>query len=220
MKFENRSMQILKNFALINPSMLFREGNVQTTIAPQKTMLARSTFKESIPREFAIYELSRFIGVLSLFNEPELEFEDAKVAIAQGRQKVEYTFADPELVVIPPKDAPKVNTPEVSFKLPAENLNATLRALGVLQSTHVIVEGDGETIFIGAGKPTDPTSDTFKIDVGLTEHKFKFAFKADNLKILPGDYDVVISSKNISHFKGDDVEYWIMADSNHSKFGN
>ena len=95
-----------------------------------------------------------------------------------------------------------------------------MRALGVLQSTHVIVEGDGETIFIGAGKPTDPTSDTFKIDVGVTQHNFKFAFKADNLKILPGDYEVVISSKNISHFKGDDVEYWIMADSNHSKFGN
>ncbi len=218
MKIENRSMQILKNFAMINPSMLFREGNVQATIAPQKTVLARSTFKESFPKEFAIYELSRFLGVLSLFNEPELEFGDTKATINQGSRRVDYTYADPELVVIPPKDAPKVNTPEVAFRLQADNLNATLRALGVLQSTHVTVEGDGEKIYLGAGKPTDPTSDTFKIEVGTTAYKFKFAFKADNIKVLPGDYDVQISSKNISHFKGDDVEYWIMADSNHSKF--
>lgn len=218
MKFENRSMQILKNFATINPSMLFREGNVQATIAPQKTVLARANFNDTIPKEFAIYDLSRFLGVMSLFNEPDLEFDDAKVSIKQGRQKVDYTFADPELVVLPPKDVPKVNAPEVVFTLPAENLKSTMSALGVLQSTHILIEGDGENITIGVGKPSDPTSDTFKIEVGLSNHSFRFAFKTENVKVLPGDYDVSISSKNIAHFKGSDVEYWIMADSNHSNF--
>lgn len=218
MKLETRTMQILKNFAMINPSMLFREGNVQATIAPQKTILARTTLKEVIPKEFAIFDLSRFIGVLSLFNEPELEFDEAKVLVSQGRQKVEYTFADPELVVAPPAKTPNVQTPEVNFTLTGEALQSTMRALGALQSTHIIVEGDGENITIGVGKPSDPTSDTFKIEVGLSNHSFKFAFKAENVKILQGDYDVQISSKNIAHFKGADVEYWIMADSNHSEF--
>jgi hypothetical protein len=218
MKFENRSMQILKNFATINPSMLFREGSVQATIAPQKTVLARATFNDNIPKEFAIYDLSRFLGVMSLFNDPELEFEESRAVIKQGRQKVDYTFADPELVVLPPKDVPKVNAPEVVFTLPGDNLKSTMSALGVLQSTHILVEGDGENITIGVGKPADPTSDTFKIEVGLNNHSFRFAFKTENVKVLPGDYEVSISSKNIAHFKGSDVEYWIMADSNHSNF--
>ena len=218
MKLETRTMQILKNFAMINPSMLFREGTVQSTIAPQKTILARTTIKESIPKEFAIFDLSRFIGVLSLFNEPELDFEENRVLITQSRQKVDYTFADPELVVAPPNKTPTVQDPEVNFGLSAECLQSTMRALGALQSTHIMIEGDGHTITVGAGKPADPTSDTFKIEVGSTSHRFKFAFKADNVKILPGDYDVAISSKNIAYLKSNDVEYWIMADTNHSKF--
>lgn len=220
MKLENRTMQILKNFAMINPSMLFREGSVQTTIGPQRNILARTTIGESFPKEFAIFDLSRFLGVLSLFNEPEIEYDDTKVLISQGRQKVAYTFADPELIVAPPSKTPNVSEPEIAFKLTAENLQSAMRALGALQSTHIIVEGDGENVTIGVGKPSDPTSDTFKIEVGLSNYTFKFAFKAENIKILPGDYDVEISSKNISHFKGSDVEYWIMADSNHSTFNN
>ena len=220
MKLENRTMQILKNFAMINPSMLFREGSVQTTIAPQRNILARSTIKEEFPQEFAIFDLSRFLGVLSLFNEPEIDYDENRVLISQGRQKVAYTFADPELIVAPPSKTPNVQNPEVSFRLTTDNLQSTMRALGALQATHIIVEGDGENISIGVGKPSDPTSDTFKIEVGVSNHSFKFAFKAENIKILSGDYDVELSSKNISHFKGGDVEYWIMADANHSNFGN
>ena len=219
MKLETRTMQILKNFALINPSMLFREGTVQSSIAAQKTILARTTLKEAFPQEFAIFDLSRFIGMLSLFTEPELEFSDTRVMVSQGRQKVEYTFADPELVVAAPAKTPNVVDPEVEFTLTAECLQSTMRAYGALQSTHIIVQGNGETITVGVGKPTDPTSDTFKIEVGQTQHKFKYAFKAEHVKILQGEYQVQISSKWISHFKGVDVEYWIMADTNHSNFG-
>lgn len=218
MKLEARTMQILKNFATINPSMLFRDGNVQSTIGPQKNILARATIAEHIPNEFAIFELSRFIGVLSLFSDPEIEFDETRVLIKQNRQTVEYTFADPEMIIAPPDKTPTVNNPEVQFTLPTEAIQTTLKALGALQSTHVIIEGDGENVTIGVGKPSDPTCDTFKTEIGLSNHIFKFAFKAENLKILPADYQVSLSSKFITHFKCNDIEYWIMADTNYSEF--
>ena len=218
MKFDPRTIQILKNFATINPSMMFREGSVQSTIAGQKNVLARSTLKESMTKEFAVFDLSRFLGVLSLFNDPELEFEENRVVIKQGKQKVEYTYADPEMIVAAPEKTPAVKDPEVTFSLPSEAIRSTLSALGALQATHIIFEGDGTNITIGVGKPSDPTSDTFRIEVGDTSHTFKFAFKAEHVKILLGDYDVQISSKNIAHFQCADVEYWIMADANHSEF--
>lgn len=218
MKFDARTMQILKNFATINPSILFREGKVQSTIGPQKNILARATLSENIPSEFAIFELSRFIGVLSLFSDPEIEFDDSRVLIKQNRQAVEYTFADPEMIICPPDKTPTITNPEVQFTLQSEAIQTTIKALGALQSTHVIIEGDGENVTIGVGKPSDPTCDTFKTEIGLSNHVFKLAFKAENLKILPADYQVALSSKFITHFKSTDVEYWIMADTNYSEF--
>jgi len=218
MKLETRTLQILKNFATINPSMMFRVGNVQSTVAAQKTVMARATLKEQFGREFAVFDLSRFLGVLSLFNEPEIEFEDNRLVITQNKQKVEYTYADPELVVAAPEKTPVVSNPEVTFKLSADVLKSTISALGALQSTHIVVEGDGENVTIGVGKPTDPTSDTFRVDVGLSNHSFKFAFKAENMKLLQGDYDVEISSRSIAHLSCSDVEYWVMADTNYTQF--
>ncbi len=218
MKLETRTIQILKNFATINPSMLFRSGTMQSTIAPGKTILARTSLKESLPRDFAIFDLSRFLGALSLFSDPDLDFDENRVIIQQSRQKVEYTFADPELVVAAPDKTPNIGEAEIKFTLPSEALQASMRALGALQATHIIIEGDGENITIGVGKPTDPTSDTFRIDVGLSNHCFKIAFKAENMKLLPGDYEVQMSSRFIAHFKCSDIEYWIMADTKYSEF--
>jgi hypothetical protein len=218
MKFEARTMQILKNFATINPSMLFREGNIQSTIGPQKNILARATIQEHIPSKFAIFDLSRFLGVLSLFSDPEIEFNSTQLLIKQNRQNVEYTFADPELIIAPSDKLPTFSEPEVKFVLPSDAIQTTVKALGALHSTHVIIEGDGENVSIGASKPSDPTCDTFKTEIGLSNHVFKFAFKAEILKILPADYQVSLSSKFITHFKCSDIEYWIMADTNHSEF--
>lgn len=218
MKLEARTLQVLKNFSTINPSMLFRQGNVQSTIGPQKNILARATLTESFPREFAIFELSRFLGVLSLFTDPEIEFEDTRVLIKQNRQTVEYTFAESEMIIAPPDKTPTINQPEVQFALPTEAIQTTMRALGALQSTHVIIQGDGENVTIGVGKPSDPTCDTFRTEIGLSNYVFRFAIKAENLKILPADYQVQLSSKFITHFKCTNLEYWIMADTNYSEF--
>jgi len=218
MKLEARTTQILKNFATINPSMLFRNGSTQSTVAPQKNILARAKCVESFPKEFAIFDLSRFLGVLSLFSSPELDFAEAKMTIKQGGQKVDYTFADPELIVAPSDKTPVINNPEVVFDLTSDSLSSAMKALGVLQSSHIIVEGDGSRITIGTGKPADPTSDQFRLEVGVTQHNFRFAFKAEAMKIIPGDYKVQISSKNIAHLSTSDVEYWIMADANFSSF--
>lgn len=218
MKLEQRTTQILKNFSMINPSMMFKVGNVQTTLAPQKNLLARAKVVETFPQEFAIFDVNRFIGVLSLFGEPELEFGEGKMMISQGSQQVDYTYADPDLIVAHNGGVPDTSDAEVEFDLPVEKLSAALKALGVLQSSHIIIKGDGETITIGTGKPSDPTSDQFRLEVGSTDQKFTVALKSDAVKILPGNYHVAISPKKIAYFSSDDVEYWIMADTSFSKF--
>jgi hypothetical protein len=198
--------------------MLFTEGTTQTTITGQKNLMARATIAENFEHEFAVFDLSRFLGVLSLFSDPDLQLGENKVVIQEGKQKVEYAYADRDMIVVPPSKTPSVPQYEVTFRLTSEMLKSTLSAMGVLSATHFMIEGDGENVTIGAGKPKDPTSDTFRIEVGVSNHAFKIAIKAEHMKVLQDDYDVSISSRKIVHMACSDVEYWIMADTEHSTF--
>ena len=134
MKLSSRTLQVLKNFSTINPSLLFKTGNVLTTMSPMKTVMARATVKESFPQTYAIFDLSRFIGVLSVFNDPEIVMEDSFLVISENNRVVNYTYADPEMIVTPPDKPIKFpDDPEVEFSLPSDVLLSVMKAMNILQ---------------------------------------------------------------------------------------
>jgi hypothetical protein len=212
MKLEGRTISILKNFASINPSIMFKPGQTLRTMSPQKTILAQAVIKEEMPSEFAIYDLSRFLSVMSLFQQPSLTCHDKYAVISDGSQKVNYTFADPTMIVLPSDKTPKFEA-DVSFQLSADVLNKVQKAMGVLNMPELAVVGDGNSIMVQAIDSKNPSGDSFAIEVGETEHTFRMIFRAENMKIIQADYDVAISFKGISHFKCEDVEYWIATES-------
>lgn len=218
MKLDNRTLQVLKNFSSINPSILFRAGNTIKTITPTKTILAKATLEQEFPSSFAIYDLNRFLSVLSLFDEPDLEIGEKSVVIKSGRKKVNYVFADPNTIVAP-KDDKQINFPaaDVSFELTNEALADVTKALGVLRQPEIAVVGDGTTISLQTTNSKDPTSDVYSVEVGETDKNFTFIFKAENLRLLPETYTVDIASAGISRFTSSDVEYFIAIEAN-SKF--
>lgn len=208
MKLESKTIQILKSFSSINPSIGFKPGKTLSTVSPTKTVMAKANIEESIPSSFNIYDLSKFLGVLSLFESPELKIGERSMEISSGHQKVNYTFAADHLIVSPNKDV-KMPECEIKFKLLSDDLMKVLKAMGVLHLPEIAVTGDGSNVYLEAIDSKNPTSDTYKVKVGDTSLNFKMIFKSENIKIMPGDYDVEISSKGIAHFKGTDVEYWI-----------
>jgi hypothetical protein len=209
MKLSARTIQILKSFSLINPSIVFDEGNTIKTISPTKTVMAKATVPDNFTA-FAIYDLSRFIGVLSLFKEPELEF-NGKIITIKGNsgESISYTCADPSNIVTPPSKDIKLPSEDVNFTLEEEVFGKTQKALSVLGLPEFAVVGDGTKIYLQAVDSKNPTSDIYKVEVGETDLTFRAIFKSDNLKIIPGKYDVTISSKGLSCFVGDDVTFWI-----------
>jgi len=212
MKLEGRTLSILKNFASINPSIMFRPGDVLKTMSPNKTILAHAKLKDSVDGQFAIYDLSKFLSVLSLFDKPTLTAQDKFMSIVDGQQRVNYTFADPKNIVQASEKTPQVSDPEITFKLTQATLDRVQKAMGVLKLPELAVVGDRSTIFVEAVDLKNPSADNFAVVVGSTSHKFKMIFKSENIKVIAGDYDVEISSKGISHFKGDDIDYWIVAE--------
>lgn len=219
MKLTSRTLQVLKNFSTINPSLKFKTGSVITTMSPNKTVMARATVGEVFPQTYAIYDLSRFIGVLSMFDDPDVAMGDSFLVISEGNRVVNYTYADPEMIVTPPDKPIKFpEDAEIEFMMTSDVLSSVLKAINILQMPELSVSGEDGRVYVGAINSKNPTGDTFKIDVGTTEHNFNMVFKAENIKIIGGDYNVKITSRGLAYFRGDDVEYWIPTEAS-SSFG-
>jgi hypothetical protein len=209
MKIDTNTINVLKNFAKINPSIVFPEGNVLKTISPSKTIMAKSEVTTHFEKRFAIYNLDRFISTLSLFNDPELNFKDKFVEIYDSNRKIRYTYADEGTITKAPEKEISLPSIDVTFTLSNENLKDVEKGASVLQLPEIIVVGDGSTISLQAADSKNSTSDVYSVEIGTTDKVFKAIFKLENIKIIPGEYTVSISARGISHFVGKEAEYWI-----------
>ena len=180
-------------------------------MSPTKSIYAKATVEENFPTRFAIYELAKFLGVTSLFKEPELDFSETQVKIVSGRQSVNYTYADPSMIVAPDPNK-DINFPaaDIEFSISQEELQKVVRASGVLQLPEIAVNGNGQTITVTATNSKNPTTDVFSIEVGTTEKTFNMVFKVDNIiKLISNNYDVKISSRGLSKWSTNNIMYYI-----------
>ena len=210
MKLTTGTQSILKNFSTINQNLMGKAGSTLSTMSAMKNIVAQAEVSEKFPQDFAIYDLNEFLSALSLFEEPELNFEENYVTITQegSRKNLKYWFSDPEVVTTPSK---AINMPstEVTFKLSSDSLNEIQKAAAVIGAPDMALTN-------GSLMVTDKKNDTANaydtaLDVNETDADYKFWFKVENLKLMSGSYDVEVSSKNISHFTNSavGVEYWI-----------
>lgn len=217
MKFSDGTLSLLKNFTNINESILFRPGNTIATITERSNVYATAIVPETFERECAIYQLSKFLGVISLFDEPDVDFAERQALIKNGKQSVRYTYADPRMIKAPPVQGIKAPNWDVSFELSAGVLQSFLKGLHVMQLPEMAIIGDGETITIEAINASNATNDTYKHEVGETDQVFKTILEQQWLVMLPKDYTVGISRKGLVSFSRPDLTYFIAA-SDKSKF--
>jgi hypothetical protein len=213
MKLSDSTLSILRNFAGINNSILVKQGNRLRTISVAKNILAEANLTEEFPSDFALYDLNQFLNVNnSLFRNPELDFTDrGYVVISEGKSKQTFFFADPNVIVTPPDKDITLPTEDVCFELSTEQLDKLLKAAAINQLPDFSAIGkDGKVTLVVRDKKND-TSNNFNIVVGETNSEFSFNFKVENIKILPGTYEVVVSQKLLSRFtsKNHDLTYYI-----------
>ena len=212
MKLSDKTISVLKNFSSINQSILFKEGNKLRTISVMKNILAEATVDEDFPKDFGIYDLNQFLNGMSLHQTPELDFaNDGYVMIREGKMRSKYFFADPNVIVTPPDKEIKLPSEDVCFELSTDQLDKLLKAAAVYQLSDISAIGDSGVIKLVVRDKKNDTSNTFAVVVGETENNFCFNFKVENIKVLPGTYKVVVSSKLLSRFssKNHDLTYYI-----------
>ena len=201
MKLSDNALAILKNFAGINNSILVKQGNKLRTISVAKNILAEAEIKEDFPRDFAIYDLNQFLNGLSLHQDPDLDFnQDSYLSIKEGKRRVKYFFADPNVIIAPPEKEITLPSQDVCFQLDSVTLEKLTKAAAVYQLPDMSAIGENGVIKLVVRDKKNDTSNEYAIVVGETSDEFEFNFKVENIKIIPGAYEVVVSSKLLSQF--------------------
>ena len=215
MKLSKETVGLIKNFAGINSNLLLKAGNKLATISAQKNVMADAVVTETFP-DFGIYDLNEFLGAMSLFEDPELTFNDKWVTIEQGGNSIKY-FAAEASVLTAPQKAITFPDAEIEFNMSANMLSMIQRTASVLRASDVSIVGDGSTISVVVGDKKNATGNSYNSSVGSTDKKFKVNLKVENLKMIPGDYAVSVSSKKISRFKGaGDLVYYVAVEADSS----
>ena len=222
MKLSDSTLSLLKNFSTINTSILFKKGNRLRTISVMKNILAEATIPEEFPKDFGIYDLNQFLNGLGLHHNPELNFEnDQYVVIKEGKSRSLYFFADPSVIITPPDKPLTLPSEDVTFDISTEQLEKLLKAAAIYQLPDLSVVGENGVVNIVVRDKKNDTSNDFSIVVGETDATCSFNFKVENIKILPGTYEVVVSQKLLSRFtsKNHDLTYYIALEPD-STFGD
>jgi len=212
MKLSDNTLTVLKNFASINNSILVKQGTQLRTMSVAKNILAEAEIEEDFPRDVAVYDLNQFLNGLSLHQDPDLDFENnSYITIREGRRRVKYFYADPAVIISPPDKQITLPTEDVNFQLESASLEKLLKAAAVYQLPDLSVIGKDNEIRLVVRDKKNDTSNEYSIIVGETDKDFTFNFKVENIKIIPGAYDVSISSKLLSEFTNSNynLKYYI-----------
>jgi hypothetical protein len=212
MKLSDNTITILKNFSSINQSILIKEGSKIKTISILKNIYAEAEVSEQFPKDFAIYDLNEFLNGLSLHQDPDLDFaEQSYLVIREGKRKVKYFYADPEIIVSPPEKDIQLPTQDICFQLEHSQLDKLKKAAAVYKLPDLSVVGESGVIRLLVRNKNNDTSNEYSLVVGETEQEFAFNFKEENIKIIPGCYDVVISKKLSAKFTNEkyNLQYFI-----------
>ena len=213
MKLSEKTINLLENFSSINQSILVKKGSKLRTISVMKNILAEADVDENFERDFGIYDLPQFLNGVNLMRDPDLDLRnETYMIIREGKStKVKFAFADPEVIITPPEKEMKLPSSDVKFQLDSIQLGKLLKASQVYQLPDLSAVGNGKEVTLVVSDRRNDNSNEFSLKVGKTEQTFEFNFKIENIKLIPGSYDVVISKKNLAKFTNNNynLDYFI-----------
>jgi hypothetical protein len=210
MKISAKTINILKNFSSINPSIVIKPGNVISTMSTNKTIIAKATVPDVFDNVVGLYKINEFIGSISLLQNPEIDFGETSLRMkSESGSEIEYHYSEPSTIVTPPENELRLPSVFIEVNISNKNLQDVTKALGLFGLPEIAIVGDGSNVWIQAIDVKNPSPNVFRVNIGETDKTFRAIFRAENMKIVDGDYLVKLTSTRISQFIGAEVTYWI-----------
>lgn len=220
MKISNRTLEILKNFSTINPSLTIYPGNTIRVTTPSMSVLADAVVEENFPETVRIYNMSKFLSIISLFDDPDVEFTDKYLDITDGTRNTRYFYAEAGMIIEPRQDPINVDDASVRVEASWEDINSVIKAASVLKFPYIALVGKEGKVSLTALNPEerDRATDTFGVMLGDTEDEFTQVISLEALKLTKGDYLIRLDPKGIASFKNDDIEYIVPIQKKYSRY--
>lgn len=215
MKLSESTLEVLKNFSTINQGIVIQPGKVIKTIGKSKNILAEYVADEEFKQKFGIYELTSLLAVLTLEKDtPEIEFnsKSMKIVSLAGRRKMEYRFCDEEMITTPPEKGIQMPKAEIKFEISADDFATIERSVRVLSSQNIAIVSDGKKIYVKNYDATNDAAATSELEICESNGDiYNMIFKEESWKMIPGSYEVSVSSKGVAHFKHKErnLQYWV-----------
>jgi hypothetical protein len=209
LKLSKETIAVLKNFQTINSCVYIRAGNLLTTMAPGKSILARYDCPETFQMDVGIYALDKLLSILSMFDDPDIELYEKHLLVKSGKHEARVKFSPPSELVFSEKNTLDMPEPDVTLQIDENHIKQIIKLSAVLGTPEVAFIGDGSKVWLSAVDASDMTKDQYRIEVGESDREFRVFFKTTNLKLIPASYTVDLSSKYISKFTSENLTYWI-----------
>lgn len=219
MKLSDETKSVLKNYAAINNSVHIKPGNIIETISPGRSLYATFTTPEKFETAVTVYDLHKFLGAISLFADPQMDFKEKYVEVSEGTQKIKFAYADPSTIITVPDQKIKLPSEDVVFNITSSQFQNVMKSLAILNLEEVSIVGNEGKVYMQTANINDPTSNSYRVELGTCQEEFNAIFNASNMKFIPRDYEVTLSFKKIAKFTGGNLTYFIPAESK-SKFGS
>lgn len=207
------TLEILKNFAGINPSILIREGNVLRTVNAERTVFANAQVEDTFPREFGVYDLTQLLSAWSLINEPKVSYEEDHILLTKDDgTEIKLFYASPRHI----KSAPnkELNLPKtiMRFNLKKVSLLEMLKASAILKLTNLYITNNDVIC-----RNPDGTGNEYRCpinDFDLADdapEDGEYVIDINSIRLIPDDYEVNVTPIAI-HFKAKSrtLEYFVL----------
>ena len=189
MNISPETLDILRNFSSINSVLTVKEGNELKTVSAMKNIYAKAIVSENFDKEHSIYDLSEYLGAVSLFDTPTFEFNAEKVIVSEGDNNVTYYYADPQMVISPQKDI-NMPEPEITFDLDEGVLDSLLKASSVLSLPDMVLTSDGNTVVLTVLDKKNATSNIFSKTVAQGNgSKYEMFIRMENISGKKGRWN-------------------------------
>lgn len=215
MRLSKKTLEVLKNFSMINTNLLIQEGNTLSTMAVAKNIVASVDVDEDFDEEVGIFNLQEFLGVVNLMGNPDITFTTDKMTLEQGKSKMQYAYADKSILIYPNKQI-KMPTPLVEFDISADQLDTIKKAAATIGVQDLAIVGEDEALKIKVlDKKNNAGGNVYELELdGECKADFTAYFRIENLKQISDDYKVSLASvgtNSISQFVGKNmgITYYI-----------
>ena len=205
MKLSKQTLAILKNFSMINQSIVIKPGSKLETISNVKDVFADATIEEIFDKQVSIYDLNELLGVISLFEDPEISLEDSYLLLTQGKTSQKYYYADASIITCPPDKGVTLPSEEINLSIDRNTLSMIVRAAAINNASDLTFTNNGITVHDKAV----PNSNMFTVETPQTNDTYNLSISVDKLKMVPDDYEIAICSKGLAKFTGNYINYFV-----------